>query len=274
MNTSMKSIDLEIKPDGLFILCGPCVVESEEITFTVAENVVSLCKELGIQLIFKASYRKANRSSGHSYTGMGDDEALAILGKVKDRFKIPVVTDFHSAQEAAFAAKVADVLQVPAFLARQTDILEAAARTGKVVNIKKGQFMSAGSMKFAAEKVADTGNTDIMLTERGTFFGYQDLVVDFRGIPTMKKFGYPVVMDCTHSLQQPNQPGGVTGGNPELIQTMALAAVASGTDGLFIETHPNPAEALSDGANMLPLHKLRGVLTAALAVKKTMATIS
>lgn len=240
---------------SFFVLAGPCVVESREVVDTIAASLKATCEALDVRLVLKASYRKANRSKLGSFTGLGDRDALEILAEVGAKYGLPTVTDIHAADEAAMAAEFVDMLQIPAFLARQTDILQAAGETGKYVNIKKGQFMSGESMAFAAEKVATTGNRRILLTDRGTFFGYQDLVVDFRGIPIMKQHGYPVVMDCTHSLQQPNQTAGVTGGNPEMIETIARAAIAVGADGLFIETHPDPACALSDGANMLRLDR-------------------
>ncbi len=245
---------------SLFLLAGPCVVESESLCFEVAEEVQKTCKELGVPFIFKASYRKANRSRIDSFSGLGDDKALQILADVKSKFGLPIVTDIHSAEEAAFAAQVADVLQIPAFLCRQTDILVAAAKTDKIVNIKKGQFLSPESMKFVAQKVVDSGNSSIILTDRGTMFGYGDLIVDYRGIVEMKGFKFPVVLDVTHSLQQPNQASGVSGGKPEMIETIAKAGVAVGIDGLFIETHPNPHTAKSDGANMLKLDLLPNML--------------
>lgn len=246
--------------DNFFLLAGPCVIEGEEMAMRIAEHVMTVTERLHIPYVFKGSYRKANRSRIDSFTGIGDEQALKVLAKVRDTFGVPVVTDIHTAEEAAMAAPYVDVLQIPAFLCRQTDLLVAAARTGKVVNIKKGQFLSAGAMRFAAEKVVEAGNSNVMLTERGTTFGYQDLVVDYRGIPEMRSFGYPVVLDITHSLQQPNQTTGVTGGMPQLIETVAKAGIAVGADGLFIETHENPAIAKSDGANMLRLDLLEGLL--------------
>jgi len=243
-----------------FLIAGPCAIEGEDIAFEIAEKLHRICDKLRIPLIFKGSYRKANRSRIDSFTGIGDEKALKILQKVGSHFEIPVTTDIHAADEAMLAAAYVDVLQIPAFLCRQTNLLVAAAKTGKPVNIKKGQFLSADAMQFAAQKVKDSGNENIMLTERGTTFGYQDLVVDFRGIPTMQSFGCPVVLDCTHSLQRPNQSSGVTGGQPAMIETIAKAGVAVGVDGLFIETHPNPSLAKSDGANMLPLDQLEGIL--------------
>jgi 2-dehydro-3-deoxyphosphooctonate aldolase (KDO 8-P synthase) len=246
--------------DNFFLLAGPCVVEGKEITLQIAETVAGICDRLKIPFVFKASYRKANRSKLDSFTGIGDQEGLNILALVRERFNIPVVTDIHTAEEAARAADYVDILQIPAFLARQTELLIAAGKTGKVVNIKKGQFMAPGSMRMAAEKVLSTGNDRIMLTERGTMFGYQDLIVDYRGIPEMQKAGYPVVLDVTHSLQQPNQEAGVTGGRPDMIETIARAGIAVGVDGIFLETHPDPSNAKSDGANMIRLDLLEGML--------------
>ncbi len=255
----------------LFLMAGPCAVEGEEIVMEIAERIVGICARLGVPLIFKGSYRKANRTRLDSFTGIGDEKALKILAKVRDTFGVPVVTDFHDASEAQMAADYVDVLQVPAFLCRQTDILVAAAKTGKIVNVKKGQFLSAEAMGFAVDKIRQSGNDGILLTERGTTFGYTDLVVDYRGLPAMQSLGVPAVMDCTHSLQQPNQKSGVTGGNPELIETIARAAVAVGVDGLFIETHPDPACAKSDGANMLHLDKLEGLLTRLVRLKEAVS---
>ena len=254
--------------ENFFLLAGPCVIEGEDMAMRIAERIVSMTAERGIPYVFKGSYRKANRSRLDSFTGIGDENALRVLRRVRETFNIPVVTDIHSAEEAEMAAEYVDILQIPAFLCRQTDLLVAAAKTGRVVNIKKGQFLSPEAMKFAAEKVAAEGGAgQVMLTERGTTFGYQDLVVDFRGIPQMKNFGYPVVMDITHSLQQPNQTAGVTGGMPQMIETIAKAAIAVGADGLFIETHENPAVAKSDGANMLQLDLLEGLLDRLLKVR-------
>lgn len=253
--------------NNFFLIAGPCVVESEELCFEVAEKVNAIATRLEIPYIFKASYRKANRSRSDSFTGIGDEAGLAIVQKVGKHFGIPTTTDIHSAQEAAMAAAYVDILQIPAFLCRQTDLLLAAGETGKVVNIKKGQFLSADSMVHAVNKVKETGNHKVALTERGTTFGYQDLVVDYRGLPTMQQFA-PTIMDCTHSLQQPNQTSGVTGGRPDMIETIAKAAVAVGVDGLFIETHPNPAVAKSDGANMLRLDLLEGLLERLVRVRK------
>lgn len=247
--------------NNFFLMAGPCAIESEEMALRIAERIVEITNRLQIPYIFKGSYRKANRSRIDSFTGIGDEKALKILAKVSKEFGVPTVTDIHESSEAAMAAAHVDVLQIPAFLCRQTDLLIAAANTGKVINIKKGQFLSAGSMKFAVDKVKDSGNANVILTDRGNTFGYQDLIVDFRGIPEMREFGVPVVMDCTHSLQQPNQGSGVTGGKPALIETIAKAAIAVGADGLFIETHPDPAQAKSDGANMLHLDNLEALLT-------------
>ena len=253
---------------NFFLIAGPCAIEGEEMAFEIAERLLTICNKLEIPFIFKGSYRKANRSRIDSFTGVGDIEALTILKKVGGKFNIPTVTDIHSAQEAEIAAKYVDVLQIPAFLCRQTELLVAAAKTGKVVNIKKGQFLSASSMIHAVNKVKESGNTTVMLTDRGTMFGYQDMVVDFRGIPTMKKFGTPVIMDITHSLQQPNQESGITGGKPEMIETIAKAAIASGVDGIFLETHPNPSQAKSDGANMLELDQLEELLVKLIKIQE------
>ncbi|TNE54669.1 MAG: 3-deoxy-8-phosphooctulonate synthase [Bacteroidetes bacterium] len=245
---------------NFFLIAGPCAIEGEQMAFDIAGEVREICDRLAIPYIFKGSYRKANRSKRDSFTGIGDEKALGILKAVGEKMDLPVTTDIHSDPEAALAAGYVDVLQIPAFLCRQSSLLEAAARTGKVVNIKKGQFLSAEAMQFARDKVIEAGNPNVWLTERGTTFGYQDLIVDFRGLPVMQSFGSPVVLDCTHSLQQPNQSSGVTGGRPALIETIARAGIAVGVDGLFIETHPKPSEAKSDGANMLPLDKLEGLL--------------
>lgn len=253
---------LKSSPTGnFFLLAGPCVIEGEEMALDIAAQVSELTKALGIPYVFKGSYRKANRSRIDSFTGIGDIEALEILRKVRDTFHIPVVTDIHTAEEAALAAQYVDILQIPAFLCRQTDLLVAAARTGKMVNIKKGQFLSPEAMRHAVQKVRDAGNNSVAITERGTTFGYQDLIVDYRGIPEMQKNGCPVILDVTHSLQQPNQTAGVTGGRPDMIETVARAGIAVGADGIFIETHRNPAVAKSDGANMLPLDQMGRLLS-------------
>lgn len=264
----MYTIDKLKNQENFFLLAGPCVIEGEEMALRIAEKIVTLTDRLHIPYVFKGSYRKANRSRLDSFTGIGDEKALKILRKVHETFGIPTVTDIHESHEAELAAEYVDILQIPAFLCRQTDLLVAAAHTGKIVNIKKGQFLSPASMQFAAQKVADAGNRNILLTERGTTFGYTDLVVDYRGIPQMQQFGYPVIMDATHSLQQPNQSSGVTGGMPSLIETIAKAAIAVGADGLFLETHPDPSKAKSDGANMLPLDLLEGLLTRLIRIRE------
>ena len=254
--------------NNFFVIAGPCVVESEELIFEVAEKVSTICKNLQIPYIFKSSYRKANRTSAASFTGLGDDAALEMIKKVGNYFSIPTISDIHAHEEAAIAAKYVDVLQIPAFLCRQTDLLVAAAQTGKIVNVKKGQFVNGESMKFAVEKIKKAGNEKVMLTDRGNTYGYNDLIVDYRNIPIMKQHSVPVIMDCTHSLQQPNQSGGVTGGNPKMIETIAKAAIAVGADGLFIETHPNPSIAKSDGANMLKLDLLEELLIKLIKIRK------
>lgn len=264
----MFTLDKLTNSDNFFLLAGPCVIEGEDMALRIAEKITEITTRLQIPYVFKGSYRKANRSRLDSFTGIGDEKALKILRKVGETFGVPTVTDIHETHEAAMAAEYVDVLQIPAFLCRQTDLLVAAAQTGKIVNIKKGQFLSPGAMQFAAQKVVDAGNRQVMLTERGTTFGYTDLVVDYRGIPQMQAFGFPVVMDVTHSLQQPNQTSGVTGGMPALIETISKAAIAVGADGLFIETHPEPAVAKSDGANMLQLDLLEGLLTRLVRIRK------
>lgn len=257
------------KNNMFFLIAGPCVIEGRDITLTIAKYLKELTEKYKIPFVFKASYRKANRSKISSFTGIGDKEGLEILKEIRETLQIPIITDIHSPQEAALAASYnVDILQIPAFLCRQTDLLEAAAKTGKYVNIKKGQFISPQSMRFAAEKVSNFGNEKIILTERGTQFGYTDLIVDFRGIPQMQAFGYPVVLDVTHSLQQPNQSTGVSGGLPSLISTLAKAGIATGADGLFIETHPNPSEAKSDGANMLKLDSMENLLKTLIPIRK------
>jgi len=250
----------QYNPESFFLIAGPCVVESEEIVMEIADTVSSHCKRLGIPYVFKASYRKANRTSASSFTGLGDETGLSLIKKVGETYQLPTTSDIHAHEEAAMAAPFIDILQIPAFLCRQTDLLEAAAQTQKIVNVKKGQFLSGPSMKFAVEKIQRAGNQQIMLTERGNTFGYQDLVVDYRNLPIMQSHGVPVIMDCTHSLQQPKVTSGVTGGNPEMIGTIAKAAIATGANGLFIETHPNPSIAKSDGANMLALNLLPSLL--------------
>jgi 2-dehydro-3-deoxyphosphooctonate aldolase (KDO 8-P synthase) len=255
---------------NFFLIAGPCAIESEDIAMCVAERVVEITNKLQIPYIFKGSFKKANRSRVDSFTGMGDLDALKILRKVSETFKVPTITDIHETTDAAIAAEYVDVLQIPAFLCRQTDLLIAAAQTGKVVNIKKGQFVNSGAMNFAAQKVVDSGNDKVWFTERGNSFGYQDLIVDYRNIPEMQSFGYPVVLDVTHSLQQPNQNSGVTGGKPQLIETIAKAGIAVGVDGIFIETHPKPSEAKSDGANMLQLDLLEDLLTKLVRLRKAL----
>lgn len=258
------------KDHVFFLMAGPCVIEDEESPLRIAGVLAELCQRLDIPYIFKASYRKANRSRWDSFTGIGDDKALRVLDKIRSEYDIPVVTDIHASQEASMAAEVADILQIPAFLCRQTDLLESAAKTGKVVNIKKGQFVSGASMGYAVDKVRHAGNNKVMLTERGAMFGYQDLVVDYRNIPIMQGFGVPVVLDVTHSLQQPNQISGVTGGRPELIGVIAKAGVAAGADGIFMETHPEPAKAKSDGANMLELSRVEPLLQQLVRIKQAL----
>ncbi|MDQ1297356.1 MAG: 2-dehydro-3-deoxyphosphooctonate aldolase synthase [Bacteroidota bacterium] len=266
---------LKYRESGNFLLiAGPCVVEGEDVVFEIAEHLVKLTEKYQIPYVFKASYRKANRSKNDSFSGIGDINALKILADVKTRFNIPVITDIHNPEEAVIAAQYVDILQIPAFLCRQTDLLSAAAKTGKWINIKKGQFLSGASMKFAVEKVRDSGNNNIMITDRGNMFGYQDIVVDFRNIPVMQKTGVPVIMDITHSLQQPNQESGVSGGNPEMIETIGKAAVSVGTDGIFIETHPNPQASKSDGANMLKLSGIDELLFRLVAIRKTINTFN
>jgi 2-dehydro-3-deoxyphosphooctonate aldolase (KDO 8-P synthase) len=257
---------------NFLLIAGPCVVESEDMVFEIADHLVNLSDKFKLPFVFKASYRKANRSKADSFTGIGDSRALEILAKVKKHFAVPVITDIHNPPEAEIAAGYVDILQIPAFLCRQTDLLVAASKTGKWVNIKKGQFLSGASMKFAVDKVRESGNDRIMLTDRGNMFGYQDLVVDFRNIPIMQRTGVPVIMDITHSLQQPNQEKGVSGGNPEMIETIGKAAISVGADGIFIETHPDPASAKSDGANMLNLSKMERLLIMLTELRKTINT--
>ncbi|AZQ44936.1 3-deoxy-8-phosphooctulonate synthase [Nonlabens ponticola] len=261
---NLKHVDA----NNFFLLCGPCAIEGEDMAMRIAEKVVRITDDLNIPYIFKGSFKKANRSRIDSFTGIGDENALEILQKVGEKFNIPTVTDIHEVNDAALAAQYVDVLQIPAFLVRQTDLVVAAAETGKVVNLKKGQFMSPESMKHAATKVTDSGNEQVMITDRGTMFGYQDMIVDFRGIPTMRQYA-PTVLDVTHSLQQPNQSSGVTGGRPDMIETIARAGIVNHVDGLFIETHFDPANAKSDGANMLDLQHLEGLLTRLVEIRKT-----
>ncbi|GET45687.1 MAG: 3-deoxy-8-phosphooctulonate synthase [Capnocytophaga felis] len=256
------------KENNFFLLAGPCAIEGEEMAMQIAERIVSITDKLNIPYVFKGSFKKANRSRIDSFTGIGDEKALKILEKVGKEFGVPTVTDIHEVSEAEMAAQYVDILQIPAFLVRQTDLVVAAAKTGKVVNLKKGQFMSPESMKHAVQKVLDSGNNSVLITDRGTMFGYQDLIVDFRGIPTMRSYA-PVIMDVTHSLQQPNQTSGVTGGRPDMIETIARAAIVNNADGLFIETHFDPANAKSDGANMLHLDLLEGLLTRLTAIRQT-----
>ena len=253
---------------NFFLIAGPCIVENENMPLEIAEKIISITDKLKIPFIFKASYKKANRSRLDSFTGIGDIKGLEVIREVGDKLNIPVLTDVHSTHEAELAAEYVDILQIPAFLCRQTELLIAAAKTGKPVNIKKGQFLSPEAMKFAINKVRESGNDKIFVTERGTTFGYQDLVVDYRGIPVIQKFGVPVILDCTHSLQQPNQTAGITGGKPEMIETIAKAGVAVGVEGIFIETHPDPASALSDGANMLRIDLLENLLIKLAAIRQ------
>ena len=257
--------------NNFFLLCGPCAIEGEDMALRIAEKVISITDKLQIPYVFKGSFKKANRSRIDSFTGIGDEKALEILHKVSETFDVPTITDIHEVSDAALVAQYVDVLQIPAFLVRQTDLVVAAAKTGKVVNLKKGQFMSPEAMKHAVQKVKDAGNEKAWITDRGTMFGYQDMVVDFRGIPTMRQYA-PTVLDVTHSLQQPNQSAGVTGGRPEMIETIARAGVVNNVDGLFIETHFDPANAKSDGANMLHLDKLEGLLTNLVAIRQLVST--
>lgn len=261
---------LKDNSNKFFLMAGPCVIENEKMPFEICEKLKEICERLDIDLIFKASYRKANRSKIDSFSGIGDEKALKILGEIRKKYALPVVTDIHSAEEAEMAAEHVDILQIPAFLCRQTDLLLAAAKTNKIINIKKGQFLSAQSMKHVADKVLSVGNDKIILTDRGTMFGYQDLIVDFRSIPIMQSFNFPVVMDITHSLQQPNQSEGVSGGMPQMISTIAKAAIAVGANGIFMETHPNPSQALSDGKNMLALDQVESLLERLIKIKKAL----
>lgn len=263
-----------LRPDRFFLMAGPCVIEDETSPLFIAETLKNICQKFDIPLIFKGSYRKANRSRLDSFTGIGDEKALKVLQKIGKEFKLPVVTDIHAAEEASMAAEYVDILQIPAFLCRQTDLLVAAAKTGKTVNIKKGQFLSGEAMGFAVEKVRQSGNDKVMLTERGSMFGYQDLVVDYRNITTMQKFEVPVILDVTHSLQQPNQSSGVTGGQPEMIGLIAKAGIAAGADGIFMEVHPEPKKAKSDGANMLRLDLAENLLNQLVRIKEAVTSSS
>ena len=256
--------------NNFFLIAGPCAIEDKDLSLNIARNIANICDKLKIPFIFKGSFKKANRSRLDSYTGMGDETALNIIQSVGEELKIPTITDVHSVEDVQKAKKYVDILQIPAFLCRQTDLIIAAAKTNKFINIKKGQFLSANQMQHIIEKIKSTNNNNIMLTERGSMFGYSDLIVDFRSIPIMKKLNYPVILDVTHSLQQPNQEGGITGGNPEMIETIAKAGVACGIDGLFIETHPNPFQAKSDGANMLKLDNLEDLLVKLLKIRKAL----
>lgn len=273
MNLSLIPNIKNIASDNFFLIAGPCAIEGEDMALKIAKDIIEITNRLEIPYIFKGSFKKANRSRLDSFTGIGDQKALNILKKISDEFKIPVLTDIHSVEDAKIASDYVDILQIPAFLARQTDLLVAAAKTGKVVNIKKGQFMNPESMKFAVNKVIESGNNEVMITDRGTMFGYQDLIVDFRGIPTMKSFA-TTVLDVTHSLQKPNQNSGVTGGYPEMIETVAKAGVVNEIDGLFIETHTDPSKALSDGKNMLPLDKLEGLLHKLVKIRQTVKSFN
>lgn len=263
-------INQQYDKNNFFLIAGPCVVEGEDMVMEIAQTIAAICQKYKVPYIFKASYKKANRTSASSFTGIGDEKALEIIKKTGKKFAIPTITDIHTSHEAAVAAGYTDVLQIPAFLCRQTELLVAAGKTGKIINVKKGQFLNGEAMKFAVEKINASGNKKVILTERGNSFGYQDLVVDFRNIPAMKLNNVPVIMDCTHSLQQPNQSSGVTGGNPSLIETIAKAAIATGADGLFIETHPQPSNAKSDGANMLPLHLLENLIEKLVRIKSSL----
>ena len=274
MDTTQFDFLKGLRPDRFFLLAGPCVIEDETSPLFITETLKTLCQKLEIPLVFKGSYRKANRSRLDSFTGIGDEKALKVLQKIAKEFELPVVTDIHAAEEAAMAAEYVDVLQIPAFLCRQTDLLVAAAKTGKTVNIKKGQFLSGEAMGFAVEKVRQSGNDKVMLTERGSMFGYQDLVVDYRNIATMQKYNVPVILDVTHSLQQPNQSSGVTGGQPEMIGLIAKAGIAAGANGLFMEVHPEPKKAKSDGANMLRLDLAESLLRQLVRIKEAVTASS
>ncbi|MEZ5026031.1 MAG: 3-deoxy-8-phosphooctulonate synthase [Chitinophagales bacterium] len=259
---------MNIKTETFFLIAGPCVVESRELCFEVAEQLKNITSELNIPFVFKASYKKANRSKLNAFTTIGEEKALQILANIKSKLEIPILTDVHETTDCDKVKDIVDVIQIPAFLCRQTELLIAAGKTGKIVNIKKGQFVNAEMMRFAAEKISSTSNKNIWLTERGTQFGYQDLIVDFRNVQLMKQFGFPVIFDATHSVQQPNQSAGVSGGKPEFIETLAKCAIVSGVDGIFLETHPNPSQALSDGANMLPLNEVKSLLEKLIILKK------
>ncbi|MCK9326381.1 MAG: 3-deoxy-8-phosphooctulonate synthase [Bacteroidales bacterium] len=263
----------DTRSGNFLLIAGPCVVESREVTFKTARILKDICSNLSIPLIFKASYRKANRSKGSSFRGIGDQEALEILAQVREELSIPVITDVHETGEVDLVASMVDVLQIPAFLCRQTDLIIKAAQTGKPLNLKKGQFLSPQAMQFVCDKAASTGNHSLMITERGTSFGYGDLIVDFRGIPLMKSWGYPVILDITHSLQKPNQESGVTGGEPALIETIARAGIAAGIDGIFMETHPDPRTALSDGSTMLPLDQAGGLIERLLKINQLVKSL-
>lgn len=262
-----------LESNNFFLIAGPCAVESEEICMQTAEELVRITKKFSVPYIFKASYKKANRSRLDSFTGIGDKKALNILSKVKKYFEVPVLTDIHSVDEASMAAKYVDVLQIPAFLCRQTDLIVAAAKTNKVINIKKGQFLSPGAMKFGTQKAIKSGNEKIILTDRGSMFGYSDIIVDYRGLIEMQQIGFPVVLDITHSLQQPNQVSGITGGKPKMIETIARAGIAVGIDGIFAETHPDPPNALSDGENMIPLNDFENLIKKLVALRSTVNTL-
>ena len=257
----------KIEKNKFLLIAGPCAIEGKEISFKIAEKLVNITSKLSIPLVFKGSYRKANRTRIDSFTGIGDEKALKILRDIGNHFDIPIITDIHSADEAKMVAEFVDLIQIPAFLARQTDILVSAAKTDKIINIKKGQFMSADSMKYAVDKVVESGNNKVMITERGTQFGYNDLIVDFRGISELKKLA-PTILDVTHSVQKPNQTSGVTGGNPEYIESLARAGIVNGVDGIFIETHTNPSKAKSDGANMLDINKLENLINNLLSIRE------
>lgn len=270
MNTNKFDFLKGLRPDRFFLMAGPCVIEDETSPLFIAETLKNICQKLDIPLVFKGSYRKANRSRLDSFTGIGDEKALKVLQRIGKEFELPLVTDIHTAEEASMAAEYVDILQIPAFLCRQTDLLVAAAKTGKTVNIKKGQFLSGEAMGFAVEKVRQSGNDKVMLTERGSMFGYQDLVVDYRNIAAMQKFDVPVILDVTHSLQQPNQSSGVTGGQPEMIGLIAKAGIAAGADGIFMEVHPEPKKAKSDGANMLRLDLAETLLNQLVRIKEAL----